>query len=167
MICDSCGATMTRDEESVSSQCFECEQTCSATVASITADGVSPASEVSECLCPSCQIPLQCGFLDEEIVEYCRQCNGILFDQDHFASTVWSRRCHYSSPDAPAQPVDPEELTRQRPCPVCDRFMECHVYYGPGNVAIDSCSECLIVWLDEGELTSIEQAPGERASQNA
>jgi Zn-finger nucleic acid-binding protein len=38
--------------------------------------------------------------------------------------------------------------------------METHPYYGPGNVIIDSCGECDLVWLDFGELKQISDAPG-------
>jgi Zn-finger nucleic acid-binding protein len=38
--------------------------------------------------------------------------------------------------------------------------METHPYYGPGNVIIDSCAACDLVWLDFGELTQIVDAPG-------
>ena len=35
-----------------------------------------------------------------------------------------------------------------------------HPYYGPGNVVIDSCEPCELVWLDFGELRQIVDAPG-------
>ena len=38
--------------------------------------------------------------------------------------------------------------------------METHPYYGPGNVIIDSCGDCDLIWLDAGELKQIEHAPG-------
>jgi Zn-finger nucleic acid-binding protein len=38
--------------------------------------------------------------------------------------------------------------------------MDVHPYYGPGNVVIDSCSACDLIWLDHGELTQITDAPG-------
>lgn len=38
--------------------------------------------------------------------------------------------------------------------------MATHPYYGPGNVVIDTCEDCNIVWLDFGELSQIVDAPG-------
>ena len=35
-----------------------------------------------------------------------------------------------------------------------------HPYFGPGNVVIDSCEHCELVWLDFGELQQIVDAPG-------
>jgi Zn-finger nucleic acid-binding protein len=40
--------------------------------------------------------------------------------------------------------------------------MEVHPYYGPGNVVVDSCCHCGLVWLDAGEISMIETAPGAR-----
>ena len=39
--------------------------------------------------------------------------------------------------------------------------MDTHPYYGPGNVVIDSCDRCELVWLDFGELKQIVDAPGQ------
>jgi len=38
--------------------------------------------------------------------------------------------------------------------------MATHPYYGPGNVVIDSCGQCELIWLDFGELEQIVAAPG-------
>jgi Zn-finger nucleic acid-binding protein len=38
--------------------------------------------------------------------------------------------------------------------------MDVHPYYGPGNVVIDTCGKCGLVWLDHGEMAVIENAPG-------
>lgn len=45
--------------------------------------------------------------------------------------------------------------------------MDVHPYYGPGNVAIDSCSACNLVWLDFGELRQITHAPGQDCGYQA
>ena len=38
--------------------------------------------------------------------------------------------------------------------------MSTHPYFGPGNVVIDNCEACELVWLDFGELKQIVDAPG-------
>jgi Zn-finger nucleic acid-binding protein len=38
--------------------------------------------------------------------------------------------------------------------------MDVHPYYGPGNVVIDTCIDCRVLWLDHGELRKIRDAPG-------
>jgi hypothetical protein len=40
-------------------------------------------------------------------------------------------------------------------------MMDVHPYFGPGNVIIDTCGTCDLVWLDFGELKQIEDAPGQ------
>jgi hypothetical protein len=40
-------------------------------------------------------------------------------------------------------------------------MMDVHPYFGPGNVIIDTCGKCDLVWLDFGELKQIEEAPGQ------
>lgn len=45
--------------------------------------------------------------------------------------------------------------------------MDVHPYYGPGNIVIDTCVECGLVWLDHGELTRVEQASAAQASVSA
>jgi Zn-finger nucleic acid-binding protein len=38
--------------------------------------------------------------------------------------------------------------------------MDVHPYYGPGNIVIDTCGTCQLLWLDHGELASVIDAPG-------
>jgi len=40
--------------------------------------------------------------------------------------------------------------------------METHFYAGPGNVVMDSCENCELIWLDRGELMHIARAPDSR-----
>jgi Zn-finger nucleic acid-binding protein len=41
--------------------------------------------------------------------------------------------------------------------------MDTHFYAGPGNVIVDTCDDCSLLWLDRGELTRIVHAPDETA----
>ncbi|MGD0548268.1 MAG: hypothetical protein ABR991_10645, partial [Terracidiphilus sp.] len=38
--------------------------------------------------------------------------------------------------------------------------MDAHFYGGPGNVVIDSCEECCVIWLDRGEARRIARSAG-------
>jgi hypothetical protein len=42
--------------------------------------------------------------------------------------------------------------------------METHPYYGPGNIVVDTCSECGYLWLDHGEISRVENASFVRRS---
>jgi Zn-finger nucleic acid-binding protein len=93
-------------------------------------------------------------------VRYCRNCRGVLIERRSFASVVEKRRAWAHSTPAPPIPLDRAELERQVRCPACAGPMMTHPYYGPGNVVIDGCQACELVWLDCGELKQIVDAPG-------
>jgi Zn-finger nucleic acid-binding protein len=42
--------------------------------------------------------------------------------------------------------------------------METHPYYGPGNIVVDTCSECGYLWLDHGDISRVENASFVRRS---
>jgi hypothetical protein len=68
-----------------------------------------------------------------------------------------------TGPRTPAvqAPPDHGDLKRTVQCPRCHRRMDTHFYAGPGNVIVDSCADCSLIWLDRGELTRIVHAPDE------
>ena len=111
--------------------------------------------------CPLCRAPLAKSLLDEEyLVEHCERCRGVLMRRARFAEAISRRRARETGPPAPPVPLDARELKRTVTCPSCRTHMDVHPYYGPGNVVIDTCSRCDLLWLDFGELKQITQAPG-------
>src|SRR5687767_12909261 len=111
--------------------------------------------------CAVCSAPLAKSLLDEShLIEHCEQCRGVLMPRAEFAAAVTMRRARESGAPAPPVPIDQRELKRKVLCPSCRSAMEVHPYYGPGNVIIDTCSRCDLVWLDYGELKQITEAPG-------
>jgi len=38
--------------------------------------------------------------------------------------------------------------------------MSTHPYAGPGVIVVDTCDQCLMIWLDYGELARVVNAPG-------
>ena len=111
--------------------------------------------------CPRCRAPLVKALLDDAYtVEHCEQCRGILLRRAAFAEAVTRRRARQSGAPAPPVPMDPRELKHVVVCPSCRSQMDVHPYYGPGNVVIDSCRRCDLIWLDFGELTQITEAGG-------
>ena len=161
MNCQNCG-TQLGEAIAGKAACPDCQTLHVFQLPRISIDGISPTGEVSECLCPACRTELKCGFLHEEMVEYCGTCEGILLDQDLFGHVVAKLRREFQGAEDRPTPIDQNQLAVKRMCPVCDVRMDCHPYYGPGNAIIDACTDCRIVWLDAGELTMIERAPGQR-----
>jgi Zn-finger nucleic acid-binding protein len=103
--------------------------------------------------CPLCQAALQRALVDDvHPVDHCEQCRGMLMPRGIFGAMVAARRARAVGPGVPPRPLSPRELERQITCPACRARMDVHPYYGPGNIVIDTCSQCDLVWLDHGEL---------------
>jgi Zn-finger nucleic acid-binding protein len=111
--------------------------------------------------CPLCQATLMRALLDDRsVVDHCQRCRGLLIARPTFGEAVEVRRARASGGALPPPPVDARELDRRIRCPSCHARMDVHPYYGPGNVVIDSCTACDLIWLDHGELRQITDAPG-------
>jgi Zn-finger nucleic acid-binding protein len=111
--------------------------------------------------CPACKTPMAQALLDDTYpVHACANCRGVLVPRQAFARAVNSRRSWASGPPREPRPLNPRDLDRAMRCPFCAAKMETHPYYGPGNVVIDSCAACDVIWLDAGELRQIVDAPG-------
>ena len=123
-------------------------------------DGVQVLDREGERACPVCEAPLVDALLDgTHRVRYCERCRGLLVPRAAFADAVVRRRAAGRTVATPIPP-DRTELQRQLACPACRRRMDVHPYFGPGNVIIDSCAACDLIWLDFGELKQITEAPG-------
>jgi Zn-finger nucleic acid-binding protein len=125
-------------------------------------DGIRIVGDTTQAVaCAVCSKPLTSAILDEtHPIRYCQNCRGVLIARRGFAGVVQKRRSWATGTPAPAVPLNPGELERKVRCPVCAGPMSTHPYYGPGNVVIDSCEPCELVWLDFGELRQIVDAPG-------
>jgi Zn-finger nucleic acid-binding protein len=110
--------------------------------------------------CPSCGALLSRAMVDERQVAYCEACRGMLLPRRSFAEVIRRRRAWAET--APVIPVPPDraEMNRQLCCPQCGAGMIVDRYYGPGNIIMDSCTTCDLVWLDYGELKQVIDAPG-------
>jgi Zn-finger nucleic acid-binding protein len=116
--------------------------------------------EAGDIACPACCTELTKAAVAEVRVLHCGTCRGVLATQEAFSAIVRFLRAEASGEPDPVRPVNREELGREIGCPSCGRTMETHPYYGPGNVVIDNCARCGLVWLDYGELGAIRDAPG-------
>jgi Zn-finger nucleic acid-binding protein len=123
-------------------------------------DGVVPLGKRGDAACPICSTALATAAAAEVRVLHCATCRGVLAEQEAFSTIVRLLRAEATGAPNPVRPVNREELEREIACPTCGRTMETHPYYGPGNVVIDNCARCEVVWLDYGELAAIRDAPG-------
>jgi Zn-finger nucleic acid-binding protein len=141
---------------------FKCEYCLSVFLPEANADdGVRVLDEPSGHDCPICNAGLVHATLSNIRIRYCTKCRGILISMEILQSLVQElqaqKRAETIQPRA-----DAEDLRRKINCPQCRRCMDTHFYAGPGNVVIDSCENCSLIWLDGGELLRIVRAPEEQ-----
>ena len=121
-------------------------------------DGLKLLEEPSGVACPVCREELVAGSVDRIRVQACSHCLGILTDNSGLLHFLRFVDVEPGAAELPPRPLRPEELARRVACPSCDRKMDTHPYSGPGNVVIDSCANCGLVFLDHGELDAITRA---------
>ena len=162
MKCQSCGGPVEETAGRGRMICSYCGTIQIQQRSATSVDRVSLLDQPGEYDCPSCEVQLTKAFVDDVLIESCPSCQGVLFHREVFTEIVWNRRSAYQGADETPIPVNTAELKERRPCPKCHQNMDCHAYYGPGNTVIDSCDRCNLVWLDVGELLTIERAAGQR-----
>ena len=120
-------------------------------------DGVRVLSDPSGQDCPLCNMPLVHAVLAKNPIIYCTGCKGMLIPMAMLEGLIEELRDEHGAGAASATP-DKEDLRRKINCPQCHHPMDAHFYAGPGNVVIDSCEDCCLIWLDSGELMRIARA---------
>jgi Zn-finger nucleic acid-binding protein len=118
-------------------------------------DGVTPFGEPAEHDCPACRTPLARATVEGFSTSYCATCRGVLLSNPVFADVLPRRRARLADRPPAVKAVEPDELRRRVGCPSCGAAMDTHPYGGGGNVVIDSCHRCRLVWLDAGELETL------------
>jgi Zn-finger nucleic acid-binding protein len=119
--------------------------------------------------CPLCKTPMAHALLDnDDAIDFCAKCRGIFLPRATFARVVDKRRAFATAPPAEPVPLERKELQRQLSCPRCAGRFETYPHFGPGNIVIDNCTRCDMIWLDFGELRQIVDAPGkDRGTRHA
>ncbi len=162
MTCPKCGAPITPRPDTAGYKCDYChavfypgEEDDSVEV---SAEQPDPGSLTKAC--PICSVPLVQASIAKSLVLYCTQCHGLLLHMPVLQSLIEALRANRDKP-AVQTPPDLGDLKLTIQCPQCHKRMETHFYAGPGNVIVDSCGDCFLIWLDRGELTRIAHAPDE------
>jgi len=159
MVCPNCGGPMRLEPARDFLTCDYCR---SLHFPDPNADGVRVLGEPSEQQCPYCATPLTHASVAGRRLLYCERCRGLLVNMDVFMAVTEELRSRHPSSAYVGEQPDWSNLERKTLCPQCGRIMNTHGYAGPGNVIIDSCSECRVIWLDHGELQRIFRAPDRR-----
>lgn len=129
----------------------------------VSTDRIHPTGQTLQSTCPCCSNALETGLMEDRQVLYCGQCLGLLMKNEDFGAIVHARAARRVGVDpAEPRPIDPASYERRVGCPSCSAKMDVHPYYGPGNVVVDTCYECGLIWLDHGEITRVEHASGGR-----
>ncbi len=162
MHCFNCGALVDVAPFSDFATCEHCGSTRELRLLEEGLDRVVWTEEQTGTPCPRCGEGLLRAHLEGHAAEGCPECGGVLLANASFGAIVRQRRRNYLAAPFTPRAVDLDDLTDPIYCPGCERTMEVHPYYGPGCQIIDSCGRCELVWIDSGELTAIERAPGMR-----
>lgn len=160
MLCEQCKGELKQVKNSGVKFCPSCDLV---DVPRDKQEQLKPVGQQTDFHCPKCpEINLEIGDLFGTQVCFCSECHGFVIDRMSLGELIGNLRASYNGPDdAPIQ-IDPAELHEICNCPACLERMETFNYYGPGNVVLDSCSECKLTWFNQGELGKIIRAPGVR-----
>lgn len=140
--------------------CWQCSHCSTMICPDPAADGLRVVGDARHS-CPVCRQALIGAVMDDRTtVELCERCKGLLMARRAFSETLVARRRAADTPSVTPAPADRAQLQRRIACPNCAAPMIADWYYGPGNIVIDTCPACDIVWLDAGELRRAIDAPG-------
>jgi Zn-finger nucleic acid-binding protein len=165
--CPSCGAPITLKPDT---EGFKCDYCHAVFFPGEEDDGVTVLGEAADSdqspACPLCNLPLVKASIAKTPVFYCTGCHGLLLPMPVLPSLIDELRAGQGNP-AVQTPPDQGDLKRTIQCPQCHRRMDTHFCAGPGNVIVDSCGDCFLIWLDCGELTRIVHAPDESVAADS
>lgn len=158
MNCPNCGAPM---KLILAKRQYVCNHCTTSYFPEENRDGVQTLGEQSHGLCPICGYsPLIFATSGGKTVLHCKECRGLLVQIRELMPIIQTLRSQRLANSEVVPPlVDHGESSRKVSCPVCKRVMDTYLYGGGGNVYVDSCIECGVIWLDYRELNRIVEAP--------
>ncbi|PKO12882.1 MAG: hypothetical protein CVU39_22360 [Chloroflexi bacterium HGW-Chloroflexi-10] len=152
MNCKNCGAPMSVEE---GGNFFRCEYCGGHDFPNPNQDEVALLDEISPYACPKCNEPLVAAIVKNIRIFSCANCRGNLIDQSKILPLLRRANLFESISQDLNDSQNNSELTRTAVCPSCQKLMDVYPYGGSGNIIIQGCSQCLLVWLDFGELSRI------------
>jgi Zn-finger nucleic acid-binding protein len=155
MNCRQCGAPLSVEENQ---DFFHCQYCGSYEFPNPDQDGVALLDEISSYVCPLCEQPLVSAVVHNVHILSCPHCRGNLIQQSKMLPILREAQPSIPINTESHHLQDKTELTRSVACPSCQKVMAVYPYGGPGNIIIQGCEQCQLIWLDFGELSSIVQA---------
>lgn len=152
MNCRNCGAAM---RPVGGAAYFRCGYCGTFEFPNTTDDRVATLGEVTRFPCPVCDQALGKAAVEGHTVCFCGTCQGVLTTNAEFTGILLKLRAEYADRPSVPRSIDPVELRRRVCCPKCHKTMDTHPYGGGGNVVIDTCHRCHLLWLDAGEMEMI------------
>ena len=155
MNCKQCGAPMSVEE---GQDFFHCKYCDGYAFPDPNQDGVALLEEVSTYVCPLCQEPLVSAIVKDIHILSCPHCRGNLIEQSKMLPILRQAQPLDPTSEDPHSLQNKNELTRTAVCPSCRKVMAVYPYGGPGNIIIQGCKQCRLIWLDFGELSRITRS---------
>ena len=163
MNCKQCGAPLSVED---GQDIFHCPYCGSYDFPDPNQDGVALLDELSPYFCPLCEQSLVSAVVQNVRILSCPHCRGILIAQSKMLPIL--RQAKPSTPLGEDGPnlQNKTELKRTVACPSCRKMMAVYPYGGPGNIIIQGCAQCQMIWLDFGELSRIVRSYSEMYNQS-
>lgn len=157
MNCPNCGAPMEFHRQRA---LYECKYCGRVHLPEPDEQGLRIYEESGRHKCPQCRLPLLWAEIDGFPAEVCPNCRGVLMLQHLFGKAVRVLRATARRPAVEPPQLDRQDLEQRVSCPSCGQTMSTHIYAGPGNIVIDTCLDCNLIWLDHRELRRVLDTPG-------
>jgi Zn-finger nucleic acid-binding protein len=152
MNCKQCGAPLKVEE---GRDFFHCGYCGSYDFPDPNLDGVTLLGQASPFACPVCSKTLVTAVVRGVPIHSCPNCRGNLVSQSKMLPILRQAQALDATLDQLHYPQPPAEHSRTLVCPSCQKKMAVYPYGGPGNVIIQGCETCRLIWLDFGELGRI------------
>ena len=114
-------------------------------------------------ICPNCQSHLQTINYEGISIESCEKCGGEWLDHTEIGKIVRIREVRFDPEKRRAiaesttiMGVVLQDVDRDVKCPKCGGTTDAVNYGGDTGIIIDRCTACLGIWLDAGELETIQ-----------
>lgn len=109
--------------------------------------------------CPECSIEMNVEFVGDVPLDICPGCAGTWFDANELRTLLARDPLALGVVEDMAVPAIQKEAAGEtwRRCPDCQMPLEQFHYLYHSKVVLDTCPDCGGVWVQDGELTAIQE----------